>query len=172
MPTLLIILYILFFPILLPIFLIIDFIQRILGVEQRTSISSFIPKFPDKIYKSYEEYLKSNKWMEKRSQALRRDGFNCRRGGARASQVHHTKYPKREELGNEPLEWLVSLCGPCHEIVHDPELNTAEQFRPIGMNSRIISRELRQELNRRFEERQGANAEPRRPKTPDDDLPF
>ncbi len=62
-------------------------------------------------------YLKSDEWKRKRYVVLKRDNWRCVYCGARATQVHHKKY-LRKNLGKEPIEWLVSVCGPCHDAKH------------------------------------------------------
>ena len=63
------------------------------------------------------EYLKSDEWKRKRYVVLKRDNGKCVYCGARATQVHHKKYLKKN-IGKEPIEWLVSICRPCHEARH------------------------------------------------------
>lgn len=68
-------------------------------------------------HKSYELYLMSDAWKEKRKLALLRDNYLCQ--GClkeRATEVHHTTY---NNLHNEFLFELISLCNPCHERYHD-----------------------------------------------------
>jgi hypothetical protein len=62
-------------------------------------------------------YLKSEAWKRKRHVVLKRDNWRCVYCGARATQVHHKKYA-RNNIGKEPIEWLVSVCNPCHESIH------------------------------------------------------
>lgn len=66
-------------------------------------------------------YLKSDEWRRKRELVLNRDNWECVHCGAPATQVHHTKYSKRR-IGNEPIEWLESVCRECHEGIHDQNL--------------------------------------------------
>lgn len=63
-----------------------------------------------------DEYLKSDAWKRKRYVVLKRDNWRCVYCGARATQVHHMKYAKN--IGKEPIEWLVSICKPCHDAKH------------------------------------------------------
>ena len=65
----------------------------------------------------YREYLKSDAWQRKRYVVLKRDNWSCVFCGARATQVHHKRYAKKN-IGKEPIEWLVSICKPCHEAIH------------------------------------------------------
>lgn len=62
-------------------------------------------------------YLKSEEWKRKRYLVLKRDNWRCVYCGAKATQVHHTKYASRN-IGKEPIEWLVSICETCHDAEH------------------------------------------------------
>jgi 5-methylcytosine-specific restriction endonuclease McrA len=62
-------------------------------------------------------YLKSDEWKRKRYVVLKRDGWKCVYCGARATQVHHKQYAKKN-IGKEPTKWLVSICKSCHESKH------------------------------------------------------
>lgn len=63
-------------------------------------------------------YLKSDAWQRKRYVVLRRDNWCCVYCGQRATQVHHTRYAKKN-IGREPIEWLVSICQSCHDLKHN-----------------------------------------------------
>ena len=65
----------------------------------------------------YREYLKSDAWQRKRYVVLKRDNWTCKECGAKATEVHHLKYAKYQ-IGKEPIDWLVSLCSPCHRKKH------------------------------------------------------
>ena len=62
-------------------------------------------------------YLKTEEWQRKRYVVLKRDNWCCVYCGASANQVHHKSYLQRN-IGNEPIEWLVSIYGPCHDAKH------------------------------------------------------
>jgi 5-methylcytosine-specific restriction endonuclease McrA len=62
-------------------------------------------------------YLKSDAWQRKRYVVLKRDNWRCVHCGGRATQVHHTRYAKRN-IGREPVAWLVSVCDACHRSLH------------------------------------------------------
>jgi 5-methylcytosine-specific restriction endonuclease McrA len=64
-----------------------------------------------------EEYLQSDDWQRKRFVVLKRDNWKCVYCGARATEVHHKKYA-RKNIGREPIDWLVSVCAICHEKQH------------------------------------------------------
>ncbi len=63
-------------------------------------------------------YLKSDAWKRKRYVVLKRDQWKCVYCGAKATQVHHKRYA-RKNIGKEPIKWLVSVCKPCHDGLHD-----------------------------------------------------
>jgi len=63
------------------------------------------------------EYLKSDEWQRKRYVVFKRDNWRCVYCGAPATQIHHMKYA-RKNIGKEPIEWLVSVCKPCHDAKH------------------------------------------------------
>lgn len=62
-------------------------------------------------------YLKSDAWQRKRYVVLKRDNWRCVYCGARATQVHHKRYAKKN-IGKEPIKWLVSICKTCHDKKH------------------------------------------------------
>lgn len=57
-------------------------------------------------------------WEELRQQTLRRDGYACTRCGAddRTLQAHHIV--PRAQGGPDDLENLLTLCRPCHGVIH------------------------------------------------------
>lgn len=63
-------------------------------------------------------YLKSEAWERKRYVVLRRDNWTCVHCGGRATQVHHKRYAKHN-IGKEPIDWLESVCKPCHDGKHE-----------------------------------------------------
>lgn len=64
-----------------------------------------------------DRYLKSDDWKRKRGLVLKRDGHKCIFCGAQATQVHHKRYAP-QNIGREPIEWLVSVCDECHRRQH------------------------------------------------------
>lgn len=64
-----------------------------------------------------EKYLVSDDWKRKRAVVLKRDRHRCVHCGARATEVHHKQYA-RQNIGKEPIDWLVSVCKSCHEKQH------------------------------------------------------
>jgi len=62
-------------------------------------------------------YLKSEAWQRKRYVVMKRDNWRCVYCGAKATEVHHKRYAKRN-IGREPIHWLVSICRTCHDKQH------------------------------------------------------
>ena len=69
-----------------------------------------------------KKYMKSNRWKLKRKQRLKLDNYQCAvcsHNGLRCSQkleVHHITY---DNLGNENINDIVSLCRDHHQQIHD-----------------------------------------------------
>lgn len=64
----------------------------------------------------YKKYLKSLEWNEQRSEILDRSSGFCEYCGDIATQVHHSKYPKK--FGEENPHNLIAVCKRCHELTH------------------------------------------------------
>lgn len=80
-------------------------------------------EFKEKFYKrqnfkSYQEYLLSPIWRDKRDMVVQRANGQCEKPGCTSplEEVHHRRYPK--VWGNEPIEWLVGLCAEHHREEH------------------------------------------------------
>lgn len=65
--------------------------------------------------KKYSEYLKSPEWRERRKKVLDRDNEECQLCKGKGSHVHHKTY---QNIFNEPLEDLITLCRDCHDMFH------------------------------------------------------
>ena len=63
----------------------------------------------------YDKYIVSLEWRSVRNDALRRAGDECQMCRKTATEVHHNTY---KNLGNEPPEDLIALCGDCHDKFH------------------------------------------------------
>jgi len=60
----------------------------------------------------YQEYLASREWAEKKEAVKKRAAGICERcHGWDINATHHLTY---KNVGNEPLEDLLGVCGPCH----------------------------------------------------------
>lgn len=65
---------------------------------------------------SYSDYLHTPEWNSKRIQVFMRDGRRCRVCNSGVGiNAHHRSY---EQLGNEPLGDLITLCKACHSLFH------------------------------------------------------
>lgn len=73
-------------------------------------------------YPTYGDYLASPRWQRIRGEVLARDGRRCI-CGHEARQVHHRRYSEADLLG-ETLDFMVSICRPCHKKVSLDEHGT------------------------------------------------
>lgn len=74
---------------------------------------------------AYKDYLRSEKWQEKRKERLLQDGYRCQLcGTGKNLEVHHVTY---ERIGNEKISDLVTLCNNCHQFVHKKDLMKKEE---------------------------------------------
>jgi hypothetical protein len=71
---------------------------------------------------TYNNYLKSSHWKQKRKDAISRRGDHCYICWSnKNTQVHHRAYTDKHGnsiLGDEKLNFLIPLCAKCHGIVH------------------------------------------------------
>ncbi len=59
----------------------------------------------------------NTKWQTLRRVVIARAGGMCEQcKKSRGEHVHHLRYA--EHLGDEPPEWLLFLCCPCHQLWH------------------------------------------------------
>ena len=69
---------------------------------------------------AYEHYLGTGQWQEKRKLVFKRDNYQCQKcGTGKNLNVHHITY---ENLYNEEIEDLTTLCKPCHEKIHKHDI--------------------------------------------------
>lgn len=68
----------------------------------------------------YDAYIHSHDWDLKRNERIELDNHTCQICGTteRMLQVHHRSY---KNLGNEPMDDLITVCSVCHEIISDIE---------------------------------------------------
>ena len=67
----------------------------------------------------YIQYLNSDEWKKIRSLVLKRDENKCQKCKIKdAEEVHHKTY---DNLYNENLEDLISVCQKCHKEIHELE---------------------------------------------------
>lgn len=69
-------------------------------------------------FRSYKEYLQSSWWERLRAHVLNYLSHRCEFCAARATQVHHVRYPRTTDLGSESIKSLYAVCKRCHEIAH------------------------------------------------------
>lgn len=81
----------------------------------------FVPPEPgDEPYRTYAEYLKHPHFQRVRTNAMRRAKYRCQRcKKARATQVHHLRYPPWGTF--DVIENLLPVCYPCHCEIHGKE---------------------------------------------------
>jgi 5-methylcytosine-specific restriction enzyme A len=69
-------------------------------------------------------FYKTKRWISKREKILRRDSYECREckrygKSSLATTVHHV-HPLKERPELRLVSWnLLSLCGKCHDKMHD-----------------------------------------------------
>jgi hypothetical protein len=73
----------------------------------------------DAPYRNYTEYLAHPHFRRIRSEAMKRAGWKCQRCGARATQVHHLRYPPWGTF--DVVENLEPVCYRCHCLIHGKE---------------------------------------------------
>lgn len=75
----------------------------------------------------YNAYLRSERWRQKRAKRLEIDRHRCTAMldgcTGQATEVHHTTY---EHCGDEPMFDLRSVCGSCHDRIHEIEAGIRE----------------------------------------------
>ena len=70
----------------------------------------------------YHKYLTSDKWKELREKVKKRDNYLCQECKTnKAEEVHHLTY---ENVFNEKMSDLISVCSDCHKELHKSEQKT------------------------------------------------
>jgi 5-methylcytosine-specific restriction endonuclease McrA len=63
------------------------------------------------------ERLDSESYAMLREKVLRRDGWKCQCCGVMSNlEIHHQQF--RSQSGEDREENLITLCAPCHDIIH------------------------------------------------------
>jgi hypothetical protein len=89
-------------------------------------------EFESSGYELYEDYLKSEDWKSRRNLVLKRDGGICQGClSANASDVHHLTY---DNIFQEFLFQLISVCRNCHERLHKKKIIALEASRAKGLD--------------------------------------
>lgn len=80
--------------------------------------SYFVPANPgDAPYRNYSEYLNHPRFKAIRAEAMRLAGYRCQQcQKARATQVHHLRYPPWGTF--DVVENLEPVCYACHCALH------------------------------------------------------
>lgn len=87
---------------------------------------------------TYQEYLESPEWAEKRRAVLARAAGRCEACGVEGVplEVHHRTY---ERLGDEDVDSdLRALCRACHESAHG--LREGRTFRAVELLPAVLAR--------------------------------
>lgn len=67
----------------------------------------------------YKELLLSEKWLAKRSQVFKRDGYKCQKCGSNKQlNCHHTYYVTGKKPWEYSMSSLLTLCQTCHTKLH------------------------------------------------------
>ncbi len=72
-------------------------------------------------FKSYQEYLESDFWKQKRDDILSQVKFCQKCGSKEKLCVHHLSYIN---VGNERTKDITVLCWDCHKKEHEEEDGT------------------------------------------------
>jgi len=76
--------------------------------------------------KDYNKYLRSPEWKAKKLLVLERDNYKCQQCGYTNNlHVHHLTY---ENVTNEQLDDLVTLCKRCHRSEHKKKVKNTKHF--------------------------------------------
>lgn len=80
---------------------------------------------------NYSKSLNNENHLEVRHRALLREGFKCKLCDKRIQlELHHINY---KHLGNElnNMEWVVIVCGDCHQKIHNNQSHKWNPKNPI-----------------------------------------
>jgi predicted transcriptional regulator len=79
-------------------------------------LNHVVPNKKVRDVQDYLDYLLSDEWKDKANKVKERDGNQCVQCGSdKQLEVHHLTY---DNIYEEPLEDLVTLCHTCHEKEH------------------------------------------------------
>lgn len=70
-----------------------------------------------------EQYL-NPKWISLKQTVLQRDKNSCQKCGKTKTElhVHHLIYEKDKFIWEIDLEYLITLCRNCHELIHNRKI--------------------------------------------------
>jgi 5-methylcytosine-specific restriction endonuclease McrA len=112
----------------------------------------------------YKDLLLSEKWLAKRLQVFKRDGYRCKSCGTNQHlNCHHTYYITGKKPWEYCLSSLTTLCQTCHTRLHSetkvPVKNSAKPERRTLSKNKTRVKKLFDSLvgkDRRIQERYNA----------------
>lgn len=90
--------------------------------------------------REYAESFKDPRWQKLRLETFERDGWKCRRCGAKDVELnaHHTYYEFGQPPWSYPPRSIVTYCNDCHEEIHASkkafERDLASMFYRVGFS--------------------------------------
>lgn len=104
-------------------------------------------------YCSYADYLKSALWVSIRSRVYEAKGRVCLEcKEAPATEIHHRRYDE-DTLRGLTLNYLVPICDPCHERIHNinraARLKQAQAKRTSNKQERKVERKKQRSKSKR-----------------------
>lgn len=109
---------------------------------------SFYDKLRKLGFDSYQDYLKSEHWLDVRKRfwasklGAKKRCAGCLRKDV-PLQLHHRTYRR---IGAEKLGDLVQVCGECHAAIHDREKNNRGRMNLWGATKRTLRRKRKAAL--------------------------
>jgi hypothetical protein len=91
---------------------------------------------------AYREYLRSDRWKQKKARRLQIDNYRCVMcGSGDFLECHHVVYSR---LGFEPASDLRTLCRSCHSLVSEDEKRLGREL----ANDRFRTKRARKNRNK------------------------
>ena len=85
--------------------------------RKKSSMEDILQDDKSEFWSSYDKYLSSKEWSDKRKLVFNRANNLCEGCLSNpAEEVHHINY---EHVGNEFLFELVAVCSSCHNRLHE-----------------------------------------------------
>jgi 5-methylcytosine-specific restriction endonuclease McrA len=97
-----------------------------LGGNKTRPAEEWLTTPPKKKRPNYDEYMRSEAWSRKRTQAIEHAKGRCQTcGETQGLEVHHLTYTR---LGREKMEDLQVLCGGCHSLEHENKYRARDEL--------------------------------------------
>jgi hypothetical protein len=95
----------------------------------------------------YELLLKDPLWLNKKKKILVRDKFTCRSCNKKnvILHVHHKLYIKDKKPWEYNNKHLISVCEPCHKIIHATE--KIKVINPTNKNKLKLNKNKKETIN-------------------------